>query len=166
MLLSFDFKILNPKSVGTVALPCGPSTIEHSVDSRHHCVSRERVTSRCGCKVIGCVVTHCAGTYVTVTIRRGYVPAPAAIVENDENPSLSPDPTEPPLRWLLIYLFFLSFPILLSGAALDGVRKWSWDGDTHLWLRGETTPHLDFRKARKSFHPTPAHALHLPWQNR
>lgn len=76
----------------------------------------------------------------------------AAIVENGENPCLSPGPTEPPLRWLLIYLFFLSFPILLSGAALDG---WSWDGDTHPWLRGETTPHLDFRKARKSFHPTP-----------
>lgn len=155
MLLPSDFKSPNPESVGTVGLPCGPSTREHSVDSGQHCVSRERVTSPCGCKVIGCFVTHCAGTYVTVTIRRGHVPAPpAAIVENGENPCLSPDPTEPPLRWL-IYLFVLSFPILLRGGALDGVRKWSWDGDTHLWLRGETTPRLDFREARKSFHPTP-----------
>lgn len=66
------------------------------------------------------------------------MPAPAATVQKGENPSVSEsDPTEPLLRWLLIYLF--SFPILLSGAALGGIRKWSWDGDTHLWLRGETT---------------------------
>lgn len=65
--------------------------------------------------------------------------------------SLSPDPTEPQLGWLGLYLFVPSLPLLLNGDALGGVRNSPGDGDAHLWLRAEPTP--DFRDARRASVP-------------
>lgn len=87
-------------------------------------------------------MTHCAGTYVTLL---GEATCPLLLLYKMGRVVSESDPTAS--AKVVTYLFVLSFPTLLSGAALGGVGEWSWDGDTHLWLRGETTWRLDLRKA-------------------